>query len=146
AYVVEENVLAHRMVRLHGAEEGQAGRFGALSQSLRRLAIKATIASAAMTPLTQLLAAAALSAVICVALWQSHIGQTKEVTVGGFAAFMAAMLMLIAPIRRLADVANPLTRGVAALERGLVLLESSPAETGGGHAPAGRAQGALVLE
>jgi len=146
AYVVEENVLAHRMVRLHGAEEGQAGRFAALSQSLRRLAIKATIASAAMTPLTQLLAAAALSAVICVALWQSHIGQTKEVTVGGFAAFMAAMLMLIAPIRRLADVANPLTRGVAALERGLMLLESSPAETGGGHAPAGRAQGALVLE
>lgn len=146
AYVVEENVLAHRMVRLHGAEGGQAGRFAALSQSLRRLAIKATIASAAMTPLTQLLAAAALSAVICVALWQSHIGQTKEVTVGGFAAFMAAMLMLIAPIRRLADVANPLTRGVAALERGLVLLESSPAETGGGHAPAGRAQGALVLE
>ncbi len=146
AYVVEENVLAHRMVRLHGAEQGQAGRFAVLSQSLRRLAIKATIASAAMTPLTQLLAAAALSAVICVALWQSHVGQTKEVTVGGFAAFMAAMLMLIAPIRRLADVANPLTRGVAALERGLVLLESSPAETGGGHVPAGRAQGALVLE
>lgn len=146
AYVVEENVLAHRMVRLHGAEQGQAARFAVLSQSLRRLAIKATIASAAMTPLTQLLAAAALSAVICVALWQSHIGQTKEVTVGGFAAFMAAMLMLIAPIRRLADVANPLTRGVAALERGLVLLESSPAETGGGHVPAGRAQGALVLE
>ncbi len=146
AYVVEENVLAHRMVRLHSAQPGQARRFGVLSQSLRRLAIKATIASAAMTPLTQLLAAAALSAVICVALWQSHIGQTREVTVGGFAAFMAAMLMLIAPIRRLADVANPLTRGVAALERGLVLLESAPAESGGQHAPKERAQGALELE
>ncbi|WP_157774173.1 lipid A export permease/ATP-binding protein MsbA [Paracidovorax citrulli] len=146
AYVVEENVLAHRMVRLHSAQPAQARRFGVLSQSLRRLAIKATIASAAMTPLTQLLAAAALSAVICVALWQSHIGQTREVTVGGFAAFMAAMLMLIAPIRRLADVANPLTRGVAALERGLVLLESAPAESGGRHAPKERAQGALELE
>jgi subfamily B ATP-binding cassette protein MsbA len=33
------------------------------------------------------------------------------VTVGGFVAFITAMLMLIAPIRRLADVANPLTRG-----------------------------------
>ncbi len=146
AYVVEENVLAHRMVRLHSAQPAQARRFGVLSQSLRRLAIKATIASAAMTPLTQLLAAAALSAVICVALWQSHIGQTREVTVGGFAAFMAAMLMLIAPIRRLADVANPLTRGVAALERGLVLLESAPAESGSRHAPKERAQGALELE
>ena len=59
AYVVEENVLAHRMVRLHGAQDGQAGRFGGLSHSLRRLAIKATIASAAMTPLTQVVAAGA---------------------------------------------------------------------------------------
>src|SRR5690606_24606720 len=72
AYVVEENVLAHRMVRLHGAQAQQAERFGALSRQLRRLAIKSTIASAAMTPTTQLLAAGALSAVICIALWQSH--------------------------------------------------------------------------
>ena len=45
AYVVEENVLAHRMVRLHGAQSGQAERFGVLSRSLRRLAIKSTIAA-----------------------------------------------------------------------------------------------------
>ncbi|WP_092953968.1 lipid A export permease/ATP-binding protein MsbA [Paracidovorax konjaci] len=146
AYVVEENVLAHRMVRLHGAQAGQTQRFGTLSHSLRRLAIKATIASAAMTPLTQLLAAAALSGVICVALWQNNASDTRAVTVGGFAAFITAMLMLIAPIRRLADIANPLTRGVAALERGLSLLEGTPAETGGRHAPAARAQGALVLD
>jgi len=94
AYVVEENVLAHRMVRLHGAQQDQAGRFGALSQSLRRLAIKSTIASAAMTPTTQLLAAVSLSAVICIALWQSRGAGAQDVTVGGFAAFIAAMLRL----------------------------------------------------
>jgi len=48
AYVVEENVLAHRMVRLHGAEAGQAARFERLSHSLNRLAVKSTIASAAI--------------------------------------------------------------------------------------------------
>lgn len=144
AYVVEENVLAHRMVRLHGAQASQAGRFHQLSQSLRGLAIKSTIASAAMTPLTQLLAAGALSAVICIALWQAQVAGSRDVTVGGFASFIAAMLMLIAPIRRLADVANPITRGVAALERGLALLESSPAETGGTHR-AQRATGAIAL-
>ncbi len=144
AYVVEENVLAHRMVRLHGAQTGQARRFDHLSQSLRRLAIKSTIASAAMTPLTQLLAAAALSTVICIALWQSQAAGTRGITVGGFASFIAAMLMLIAPMRRMADVANPITRGVAALERGLALLESSPAEQGGAHS-AERASGAITL-
>lgn len=146
AYVVEENVLAHRMVRLHGAQPRQAERFGSLSQSLRRLAIKSTIASSAMTPLTQLLAAAALSAVICIALWQSRGAVTaRDVTVGGFVSFITAMLMLIAPIRRLADVANPITRGVAALERGLALLTDAGAETGG-HYSVERAQGAITLQ
>lgn len=146
AYVVEENVLAHRMVRLHAAQAGQSQRFGVLSRNLRGLAIKGTIASAAMTPLTQLLASAALSAVICTALWQSQ-GQvaSQEVTVGGFVAFITAMLMLIAPIRRLADVANPITRGVAALERGLTLLGETPAETGGIHTSE-RAQGAIAFD
>jgi subfamily B ATP-binding cassette protein MsbA len=145
AYVVEENVLAHRMVRLHGAQQSQASRFARLSQSLRGLAIKSTIASAAMTPLTQLLAAAALSVVICIALWQSHGAvSSKEVTVGGFVSFITAMLMLIAPIRRLADVASPVTRGVAALERGLALMGSTGAESGGDYR-AGRVRGALAL-
>ncbi len=145
AYVVEENVLAHRMVRLHGAQQSQTSRFGALSQSLRRLAIKSTIASAAMTPLTQLLAAAALSVVICIALWQSRgVVDSKDVTVGGFVSFITAMLMLIAPIRRLADVANPITRGVAALERGLSLLGDTGAESEGTHT-ADRVRGEIVL-
>ena len=135
AYVVEENVLAHRVVRIHAAQPSQAGRFQALSRRLRQLAIKATIASAAMTPLTQLLAAVALSVVICIALWQSRSTaiNAQTVTVGSFISFISGMLMLIAPIRRLADVPNPLTRGVAALERGLGLMEDVPAEAGGQH-------------
>lgn len=144
AYVVEENVLAHRVVRLHGAQPAQAERFGGLSQSLRRLALKATIASAAMTPLTQLIAASALSTVICIALWQSRSIGGGSITVGGFASFITAMLMLIAPIRRLADIANPLTRGVAALERGLALINDVATENSGPHAP-GQVRGALEL-
>jgi subfamily B ATP-binding cassette protein MsbA len=134
AYVVEENVLAHRMIRLHGAEEAQARRFEALSQRLQRLAVRSTIASAAMTPLTQLTAAVALSTVITIALWQSRSG-AGSVTVGGFVAFITAMLMLVAPIRRLSDVANPITRGIAALERGLDLIDRYPAEASGDRVP-----------
>ncbi len=128
AYVVEENVLAHRMVRLHGAQQAQASRFHALSESLRRLAMKSTAASAAMTPLTQMLAASALSGVIMVALWQSNTG---GITVGSFVAFVTAMLMLIAPIKRLSEMASPVTRGLAALQRGLDLMEHTPSESGG---------------
>ncbi|QIM54687.1 lipid A export permease/ATP-binding protein MsbA [Hydrogenophaga crocea] len=142
AYVVEENALAHRVVRLHGAQQRQADRFDGLSLSLRRLALKSTIAMAAMTPFTQLLASAALSAVVAVALWQSS---TSGVTVGNFVAFVTAMLMLIAPIRHLAEIASPITRGLAALERGLELIEQT-AEQGGGAHQAARVQGDIRFE
>jgi subfamily B ATP-binding cassette protein MsbA len=86
-----------------------------------------------MTPLTQILAAAALSCFISVALWQR---QQRGITVGNFVAFVTAMLMLIAPIRNLAQVAGPITRGLAALERALELIEHTPDQSSGQHAPA----------
>lgn len=141
AYVVEENVLAHRMVRLHNAEASQTERFDRLSQSLNRLAVKSTIASAAMTPLTQVVAAVALSVVVMIALWQSG---EQGLTVGGFVAYITAMLMLIAPIRRLADIAGPITRGLAALERGLTLIDSVASESQG-RFETPRAEGRIEL-
>ena len=141
AYVVEENVLAWRIVRLHGAEAGQAGRFRALSDTLRRLSIKSTMAAATMTPVTQMIAACGLSAVIVAALWQStHSGSTA----GSFAAFITSMLMLLAPIKHLSEVAGPITRGLAALERGVALITDAPVEQGGSHDP-GRAQGRIEM-
>jgi ATP-binding cassette, subfamily B, bacterial MsbA len=142
AYVVEENVLAHRVVRLHEAQAAQGERFQSLNRELRRLAMKSTVAASTMTPATQMLAAAALSAVICTALWQSS---TSGITVGGFASFVTAMLMLIAPIKHLSEVASPITRGLAAVERGLDLIDNTPAETEGTHDVA-HARGELALE
>lgn len=130
AYVVEENVLAHRDIRLHAAQALQLERFSDLSHSLRRLSIKSAMASAAMTPMTQMLAAVALSAVIALALLQSA-GNSHSV--GAFVAFVTAMLMLVAPIKHLSEVASPITRGLAAIERGLTLLQTTPSEQQGIH-------------
>ena len=143
AYVVEENVLAVRVVRLHGAQEAQMDRFASLSGILRRLSLKSAAASAAITPLTHMLAAAALSIVICIALWQSQ--GSGGLTVGGFAAFISALLMLISPIKKLSEAASPIARGLAAVQRGIDLIEGTPAETQGSHDPAGRANGLIEL-
>jgi subfamily B ATP-binding cassette protein MsbA len=134
AYVVEENVLAYRMVRLHNAQDSQTKKFASSNLKLRQLALKAVIANSVMTPLIQMLAALALSAVIMVALYQST-GQSsaQNVTVGSFAAFITAMLMLISPIKHLSEVAGTLTRGVTSLERGLNLLDLVADETQGTH-------------
>jgi subfamily B ATP-binding cassette protein MsbA len=95
-----------------------------------------------MTPLTQILAAFALSTVISVALAQSA-GHTTSV--GSFAAFVTAMLMLIAPIKHLSELATPITRGLAAMERGLDLITQTPSESGGTFSKA-RAEGRLRFD
>ena len=128
AYVVEENVLAHRTIRLHAAQDTQSERFAGFSNALRRLAMKSTVASAAMTPLTQMLGAVALSVVVTIALWQSS---STGSSIGSFVSFVTGMLMLLAPIKHLAEVANPITRGLAAIERGLDLLNHTASEPSG---------------
>jgi len=137
AYVVEENVLAWRIVRLHAAGPSQASRFAKVSETLRRLMLKSVVAASTMTPLTQLIAACALSAVIVIALSQSG-------SVGSFVAFVTAMLMLVAPVKHLSEVASPITRGLAALDRGVALVDATPAEAGGSHDP-GRSSGRIEL-
>ncbi len=141
AYVVEENVLAWKSVRLHAAGKAQASRFGAVSERLRRVSLKAVIAAATMTPFTQVLASCALAAVITAALWQSGRDQA---TVGGFVAFITALLQLIAPIKHLSEAAAPITRGLAAVERGVDLLAETQPEQSGSLDP-GRAQGRIEL-
>ena len=142
AYVVEENVLAWRIVRLHGAGPSQANRFERLSNALRRLMLKNVVASAAMTPLTQIMAACAMSAVIVIALWQSSQGGQ---TVGDFVAFITAMLMTLPPIRHLADVMAPILRGLTSLERSVDLVEDGVSESGGTHSMA-RARGRIEID
>jgi subfamily B ATP-binding cassette protein MsbA len=140
--VVEENALAYREIRLYGGQNSQKKRFVILGNMLQRLAMKTVVASSAITPLTQLCAAIALSGVICVALLQSSYEGT---TVGGFTAYVTAMLMLIAPIKHLSDVTAPLTRGLVAVERALELIESTPSETSGTFTK-DRASGHISLE
>jgi subfamily B ATP-binding cassette protein MsbA len=139
AYVIEENVLAQKDIRLYAAQSAQEQRFEKLSRTLNRLFMKSTAAAAAMTPLTQLVSAVALSAVITVALLQS---QSDNNTVGGFASYVMAMLMLIAPVKHLSEVASPLTRGLAAVEKGILLLTQTPNQASGQYRKQ-RASGAI---
>ncbi len=142
AYVVEENMLAWRIVRLFGAEAQQRRRFQVRADALRRLMLKIVVAGGTMTPVTQILAACALSVVIMIAMAQGRAGGT---TVGEFVAFVTTLLQLVAPAKHLSDVMAPLTRGLAAVERGLDLVDHSPVEHGGSYAPQ-RARGEIAFD
>ena len=142
AYVVEENVLAYKEIRIQSAEDQQRQRFDTVNTLLQRLAMKSAIAGSAVAPITNFFGSIALSAVITVAIVQS---QSNALSAGGFVAFITAMLMLIAPIKHLSEVSSTITRGVVAAERAIALVETVVSEKGGSFQTA-RCQGLIEFK
>jgi subfamily B ATP-binding cassette protein MsbA len=113
AYVVEEASAGHKVVKLNNGQDYEMHRFSEMAKLLRKFAIRASIAGGLNQPITQIVASIALSAVLMIAILQSSSGET---TVGEFAAFVTAMMLIISPLKHLADINQPLQRGLIAAE------------------------------
>jgi subfamily B ATP-binding cassette protein MsbA len=88
----------------------------------------------------------ALSIVLVIALMQSA---TEGTTVGGFASFITAMLLVISPIKHLADINQPLQRGLTAAEMIFSLMDQPFEEDESrkeNMKPLGKAKGGLRFE
>jgi subfamily B ATP-binding cassette protein MsbA len=121
--VLQETVECNKVVKIFGGQEYEAQRFAATSNRLRGFSMKQTAAAAGNVPIVQLLAAMAVAVVVYYATVQA---QSDATTVGGFVSFLAAMLMLTAPLKRLTGVAEHLQRGLAAAESVFTLLDEKP--------------------
>jgi subfamily B ATP-binding cassette protein MsbA len=139
---VEGAVQGYKVIKVFNAHQRVTSRFGETVARLRRVAIRITTAAAATTPFTQLCAAIAVSVVVSIALLQA---EGSGETVGGFVSFITAMLMLLAPLKHLADVNSAIQRGLASAEKVFELLDRH-AESDTGSTVIGRARGALCFD
>lgn len=135
--VIEESTRAHHVIKVFGGQEYEKERFRDRTENLRRYIMRTASTFASTTPITQLMTSTAVAIVVVIALVQSNNGQ---ITVGGFVSFLTAMLMLLAPLKQLAEVNGPLQRGMAAAEAVFNLIDA-PVERTGGRQLAGRAKG-----
>src|SRR5207237_278206 len=113
-----------RVVKVFGGHEYEARRFERTAQALRGYLMRASVAESLTTPITHILAAAALAIIIYLALQDTAASATS---VGAFASFLTAMLMLLAPLKRLTEINAPLQRGLAASESVFAMIDA-PAE------------------
>ena len=139
--VIEESVTAHKVVKLFGGQRYEQERFHEEINWVRRHLMKQATAALANVPIVQMVAAMALSLVIFLAIGQA---QSDTSTVGGFLSFVAAMLMLTAPLKRLASVNEFMQRGLAAAESIFELIDT-PSETDTGKTTIARANGNLAF-
>ncbi len=142
AHVLEETIECHKVVKIFGGQEYESRRFAGVAQALRGFNMRQTVAAGLTTPTTHLLASVALAIIIYVALEESL---AQRATVGEFVSFITAMLMLLAPLKRLTEVSAPLQRGLAAAESVFGLIDT-PQEEDHGTIVLGRARGEIQYE
>lgn len=141
-HVLEESIEAHKVVKIFGGQAYERKRFANASSMQRGQAMRQTVAAAALGPIVQTFAAIALAIIITVAIQQSNAGD--KTTVGSFVSFITAMLMLLAPLKRLTDINAPLQRGLAAAESVFSMVDAVP-EDDFGTTTIGRVEGNVVF-
>ena len=122
-HVLEETISCQRVVKIFGGESYESKRFEHANQQLRGYNMRQAIVASLTTPVIQLFAAIALALIVAIAIEQSSMAQF---TVGEFAAFITATLLLLTPLKHLSDVNAPLPRGLASAESVFSLLDEPP--------------------
>ena len=140
--VVQESIDCNKVVKIFNGQPTERRRFYEVSNRLRRLLMKQTVAVAANVPIVQLIAAIATGVVIYYVMVQV---QADETSVGEFVSYLAALLMLTAPIKRLTGVMEHLQRGLAACESVFTLIDGKEEEDIG-HIVIDGSKGEIVFE
>lgn len=142
AYVAEEAIEGSDEVRIFGAQEHERRRFAQANDRNTRQFMKFAATKALSAPVVQFCAALALSVVVWLATLQ---GMVETVTVGTFVSFIAAMLLLLQPLKHLTKVHSQIQRGVAAGESIFELIDEPPERDAGEYDP-GRVAGRIDFE
>jgi subfamily B ATP-binding cassette protein MsbA len=141
-HVLEETIECHKVVKIFGGQEYEARRFERANQRLRGFNMRQTVPAALTTPVTHILAAIAVAIIVYIALQDSLAARA---TMGEFASFMTAMLMLLAPLKHLTEISAPLQRGLAAAESVFELVDT-PEEEDNGTEQLARARGEIEFQ
>ncbi|MCX7627497.1 MAG: lipid A export permease/ATP-binding protein MsbA [Methylophilaceae bacterium] len=134
--IAEEAVSGSRVVKIFGGGAYEFDRFARAAALNRRMQIRLGRISGINSMVVELIAAAALSLIVHYAVGNFSAGE--------FAAFIGAVLMLIAPVKSLTSLNEELQVGLAAAQSVFGLIDMK-AEPDTGRAEIRRAKGAIEL-
>lgn len=118
--VVSEGISGQRVIKLFDGYARERERFGYVNARLRRFAMRAASADSAMSPISQFFVALSVAIVVAVALYQAN---HQGLTVGSFAAFMAALGQIFDPLKRLTNIAGSTQRMLISAESVFALVD-----------------------
>ena len=118
----------HRVVKIFGGESCEDKQFAKANEYNRRQNLKLAATSAISVPVSQFLGACGVAVILYIATSDEMI---KDITVGIFMSFLAASMLLLAPMKRLTMVQSTVQQGIAAAQSVFLLLdEEAEKDTG----------------
>lgn len=133
--ITDEALRGLRIIKVFGGADREGERFARANEGNKGLHLKLIMVRAGGDGLTMLLAAVGVA---LVAWFVARYSVTSGLEVEKFTGFMAAMLLLMTPLKHLTNVNASLQRGLAAAESVFGLLDS-PVEADTSASPADRA-------
>jgi subfamily B ATP-binding cassette protein MsbA len=121
--VLQGSLTGQRIVKAFGREDYEAQRFFRVNREYFRLRLKWTATRELSSPVMELLGALGMAAIIFYGGYNVIRGTS---TPGTFFSFLAALLMLYAPIKSLSQVHNTVQEGLAAAQRVFGLMDLEP--------------------
>ncbi len=140
--IAQETIESQKAVKIYSGQEYEKNRFSAAINKARQYNMKVVVPAAANGPIIQFVMAIGLAVIIYFSTSLAHKGL---MTAGEFVAYFTAMTMLLAPIRRLTSVNEPLQKGLAAA-RSIFDLMDEVSEVDQGTIKINRALGALRFD
>ncbi len=130
--ITGETLQSHRIIKIFNGQSYEGRRFEAANERNRRMNMRLYATRAVGDGVTSLLAAVGMAGVVFFAT-QDFVRNSLDV--GDFGGFVAALLLLMRPIRALTGINVPLQRGIAAGESVFQVLDEEAERDTGTLAP-----------
>jgi subfamily B ATP-binding cassette protein MsbA len=141
-HVLEEAIQGNQVIKLFGGQAYESGRFREISNWVRRYHMKRVAAASISSPAGQMVMVLGLAGMLYFASIQSL---NDQLSVGSFVSFIAAIVMLLSPLKKLIRINEQLQQGLAAAESVFDLVDE-PSEADQGQRPIERLSGQIHFE
>jgi len=135
--IAKESLESQRAIKTSNGQGQQLHRFELVNEQNRRSQERLLRVRAAANPVVQLTGAVGLATVLAVALGRVV---AFGVPVDEFVGYITALMLLMAPLKRLVNVGGPLAAGISA-GQGIFAVLDEPREPAGGNSRMVRANG-----
>jgi len=121
--LLQETISGTRIVKAFGMEDHEGKRFSKENERLFTLFMKTVSVRAISSPFMELLGGLGIAAIVYYGGYQVIKGTSSP---GTFFSFMAALLLLYEPVKRLTNVNNTIQQGIAAAIRVFGIMDREP--------------------